>query len=183
MAKKIVKWDPENEFGPVGKTIEEILNHAGKLDVGTIIGAIQFQIIQKWKALGSTSVTDTEKRFCAVILLEAEVANGGFDQYFHNFGYEAQTALAGLKEMNAFELHCILERAMSIFDNGTVPQDAVTREAIIEKVHDKAISLWRMCDTKFYNCYQGRLEPIENMLLAYAKRKKTEFSFNSNLLT
>src|SRR5438067_1856780 len=92
----------EKQYGALGKTTEEILGHENASNAFTVLGALHWRIGQKAEARGERSLTDTERRLLAAYWVEAEVNNGGFDQYFFNSaGDNAGTALAGLKEMGA----------------------------------------------------------------------------------
>ncbi len=56
--------------------------------------------------------------FQAMWMLEGGVQNGGFDQFFHNYGLEyAQTALVGFKRIGAFDFVNVTEKAIAVFKN------------------------------------------------------------------
>jgi hypothetical protein len=52
----------------------------------------------------------------AMWMLEADVQNGGFDQFFHNYGLEyAKTAMAGFERIGANDLANLTEKAINTF--------------------------------------------------------------------
>jgi hypothetical protein len=86
-------------------------------------------------AEGFGGLSEKNKLYFAAVLLEGEVYNGGFDQYFHNssadyFAYAAR----GLDEMGAPECRRILETAKQlIFGAGDVPGTQAERFARVER--------------------------------------------------
>jgi len=68
--------------------------------------------------LGFDGLSETEKRYFAVGLLDGEVYNGGFDQFFFNSsGSYYSYAVLGLKEMDAVQSLQLLERAKQVIFN------------------------------------------------------------------
>jgi hypothetical protein len=56
--------------------------------------------------------------FQAMWILEGEVQNGGYDQFFLNNGLEyGQTALTGLKRIGATDFANLTEKAIEIYEN------------------------------------------------------------------
>lgn len=57
--------------------------------------------------------------FFAVHMLEAEVINGGFDQFFYNGGYEiySKLALIGLQNIGASKFEQLMEEAIEIHED------------------------------------------------------------------
>ena len=65
--------------------------------------------------LGYAGLSDAEKKYFAVGLLEGEVYNGGFDQYFFNSSSDYYSdAEIGLEEMGAVQSLSLLKRAKEI---------------------------------------------------------------------
>src|SRR5436305_14505300 len=92
-AQRAKKFDAyfEKQYGALGKTTEEILGHENATNAFEILGALHWRIGLKPEA----RLTDTERRLLAAYWVEAEVNNGGFDQYFFNSaGDNAEAALA-----------------------------------------------------------------------------------------
>jgi len=169
-ARKVDDWF-EKQYGALGKTTEEILSHESTTNAFEVLGALHWRIGQKADARGESSLTDTERKLLAAYWLEAEVNNGGFDQYFFNSaGDNAEAALAGLKEMGASGAAALLERAMAVFPGGKPPPDRFKRQDAMEKVANQSKPVWDKCVDEFYKLK----ESISDLSLTYAKQKRTE---------
>ncbi|MFN0069785.1 MAG: DMP19 family protein [Limisphaerales bacterium] len=169
-AKRMNDWY-EKQYGAFGKTAEAILSHDNGTNGFLLLGALHYRIEQKAKARGEDSLTDTERRLLAAFWVEAEVNNGGFDQYFFNSaGNNAETALAGLKEMDAVGAAALLERAMTVFPSGKPPADRFKRQEVMQQIAEMSEPLWDQCDKEFYNLKEN----VSQLAFAYAKKKKVE---------
>lgn len=84
---------------------------------------------------GFAGLSEEEKQYFAVGMLEGDVYNGGFDQYFYNSsGGYYKYALLGLKAMEAHQALELLQRAKQIlFDFDEVPEDTQTRRKILKQ--------------------------------------------------
>ena len=161
----------EKEYGSLGRRTDEILRHANSNSMNTVLGASNYRIGQKAEARGNSALTDTERKFCAIQSLEAEVNNGGFDQYFFNSaGGDAEMALAGLKEMGASSAAVLLERAMAVFPGSKPPSDRSQRWKVMDKIKAHSEPVWEKCDSEFYKLN----ESLGDLSLAYAIKKRTE---------
>jgi hypothetical protein len=172
-AQRAKKFDDyfEKQYGLLGKTTDEILAHENATNGFAVLGALHWRIGQKAEARGEHSLTDTERRLLAAYWVEAEVNNGGFDQYFFNSaGDNAEAALAGLKDMGAAGAGALLERAMAIFPGGKPPADRFKRQQAMEQIASQSKPVWNKCDDEFYKL----TESISDLSLAYAKKKRTE---------
>jgi hypothetical protein len=169
-AKELGGWF-EKEYGGMGKTMDEILGHETATNSFTVLGALHWRIGLKAEARGERSLTDTERRLLAAYWVEAEVNNGGFDQYFFNSaGDNAEVALAGLKDMGAAGAAALLERAMAVFPGGKPPADRFKRQGVMEQIASQSKAIWNKCDDEFYKLK----ESISDLSLAYAKKKRAE---------
>jgi hypothetical protein len=172
-AQRAKKFDDyfEKQYGALGKTTEEILSHENATNAFTVLGALHWRIGQKAEARGERSLTDTERRLLAAYWVEAEVNNGGFDQYFFNSaGDNAEAALAGLKEMGAAGAATLLEQSMAVFPGGKPPADRFRRQELMQQIAALSKPVWEKCDTEFYK----PRESISDLSLAYAKKKRAE---------
>jgi len=67
----------------------------------------------KYKAYGFSTLNEKEKATFTIWWLEAEVNNGGFQQYFWNSaGDHADVALKSLKKIGAYQTATLLEEAI-----------------------------------------------------------------------
>jgi len=157
----------EKQYGALGKTTEEILGHENATNAFTVLGALHYRIGQKAEA----RLTDTERRLLAAYWVEAEVNNGGFDQYFFNSaGDNAEAALAGLRDMGAAGAAGLLERAMAVFPGGKPPADRFKRHEVMEQIASQSKPVWSKCDDEFYKL----TERLSDLSLACAKKKRAE---------
>lgn len=165
-SKKVDDWS-DKRYGSFGKTTDEIFSHENSANSFDVLGALHWRIGQK----PETRLTDTERRLLAAYWLEAEVNNGGFDQYFFNSaGDNAETALAGLRDMGAAGAAGLLERAMAVFPGGKPPADRFKRQEVMQQIESQSKPVWSKCDDEFYK----RTERITDLSLAYAKKKRVE---------
>jgi hypothetical protein len=161
----------ERQYGALGKTTDEILSHENPTNGFSVLGALHWRIGQKVEARGESSLTDTERRLLAAYWVEAEVNNGGFDQYFFNSaGDNAEAALAGLKDMGAAGAAALLERAMAVFPGGKPPADRFKRQEVMQQIAAQSRPVWEKCDSEFYK----PKESIGDLSLAYAKKRRAE---------
>jgi len=76
-----------------------------------------------------TTLSDAERTYFTVCLLDGEVYNGGFDQFFSNssgaYYAEAASGLAELGALNALKI--LWEAAETIFGNDAPPKDRAKR--------------------------------------------------------
>jgi Domain of unknown function (DUF4375) len=161
----------EKEYGALGKTADEILSRENPTNGSTVLGALHWRIGQKADSKGEPSLSDTERRMLAVLGVEAEVNNGGFDQYFFNStGDNAEVALVGLKEMGATATAELLERAMAVFPGSKPPADRFKRQELMQRIAAQSEPVWEKCDNEFYK----PKESLSDLSLAYARKKRSE---------
>lgn len=102
--------------------------------------------------LGYNSLAAAEKKYFAVALLEGDVFNGGFHQYFFNSsGSYYKDACAGLEEMGALQTLNLLERAKQIvFGFASVPPDTSKRRSLLQRcTNDSTSSRLEVLDQMF----------------------------------
>ena len=98
-----------------------------------------------------------ERVFFAAQLLEQEVNNGGFDQYFSNSsGNLANEIVAAFREIGAPKTAAICEKALSVF-HGSVPTDWDVRQDLLEELD--CGDVWDECDDAFYE-YEENLDAL-----------------------
>jgi len=92
-------------------------------------------------------------------VLEGEVNNGGFDQYFYNSaGDKTSEAIQALEIVGAFQMAEIVKKAAQMFPSGMPPKDRFERQAILLKLYPKA-EAFRDLDEKFYD-YPDKLADL-----------------------
>jgi len=157
------------EYGPLGKTTDQILGHEKTREPATIVGALVYRI----RAKPAERLSAVEKRLLAVADLRDEVNNGGFQQYFSNAaGNQYAMALQAYREMGAAQLTKVLQRALTVFP-GSKPSAALdARQKTIEKIRKRADAIWGSCDDEFYLRDEGFAE----FALAYAKKYRAQIN-------
>ncbi len=118
------------------------------------------------------NLNEAEKTFLYVEILEAEINNGGFDQYFFNSSgdYSIET-LEALKKIRAFKTAKIVEEAFKEFPENPIPKNNEKRRELLENINDNTSEKWNELEDKFY-LYE---ENIGGLLLEYVKKNKSEF--------
>jgi hypothetical protein len=107
------------------------------------------------------NLNEAEKTFLYVEILEAEINNGGFDQYFFNSsGDHANEALESLKKIGALKTA-----------ENPIPKDNEKRREILENIDPQTSEKWNELEDKFY-LYE---ENIGGLALKYVRQNKTQF--------
>jgi hypothetical protein len=95
-------------------------------------------------------LTNPQKLLYYVVIIEKEIYNGGFNQYFFNSsGNDSEEALNGLIEIKAEKSAVIVKQAFDLWPNETVPKDRYTRQELLEDVEIYANASWDKLDDEF----------------------------------
>jgi hypothetical protein len=105
---------------------------------------------------GFHSLSDPEKLFFAAGLVELEVNNGGFEQYFFNSSAQYYDyALQALREMDAESTILLLDRAkQSLFPSGEMPLDTGARRELMAARSEPSSEIEEL-DTSFFTDPDG----------------------------
>ncbi|WP_298521191.1 DMP19 family protein [uncultured Kordia sp.] len=118
------------------------------------------------------SLNDYEKNVLFIGMLEREVNNGGFDQYFFNSSGEyAHETLTALKDINAPKMAAILHQAIKIFPTVPIPKNAEARRECMEKISETITDNWDSLDNEFYQYPENLTE----LSIEYVKNNKSKF--------
>lgn len=118
------------------------------------------------------SLNEFEKNVLFIEMLEGQVNNGGFDQYFFNSSGEyAHETLIALKEINAPKMADILNNAIITFPNSTIPKDTETRRELMEELPESISEKWDDLDNQFYEYPEN----LAGLVIEYVKKNKGEF--------
>ncbi|MCC5786127.1 MAG: DMP19 family protein [Phycisphaerales bacterium] len=116
-------------------------------------------------------LSEPRRVFYAVYWLEAEVNNGGFDQYYINSPSDAASQVPGmLREIGMNDLAELVERANAVFPKGP-PRSREARLAQMEKLGDAASGKWGEIDDEFFD----RNYTCHGPLLDYVRRNEQQF--------
>jgi uncharacterized membrane protein YhaH (DUF805 family) len=117
-------------------------------------------------------LSQAEKNFVWIELLEAEVNNGGFSQYFVNSsGDNALETELALQEIGSTEFYGLLKSAIDCFPNRDVPKDRALREDLVDQLPESVTEEWENLDSRFYECK----EDLADLLVQYVQAHGSEF--------
>jgi hypothetical protein len=118
-----------------------------------------------------SDLTVPEQVFVAVWTLEADVNNGGFDQYYLNSsGDYAWHAPAALRAIGAEKTAAIAEQANAPFGPDGPPSDHDARQAARDGFPEEVDDLWDDCDQAFY----AYPDDLTTLLSAYVRSHSSE---------
>ena len=118
------------------------------------------------------SLNKYEKTVLFIEMLEGEVNNGGFDQYFFNSSGEyAHETLDALERIKATKTADILNEAIRSFPLLPVPKCTGTRRELLEDLPESVSGKWEDLDDEFYE----HSESLEGLIIDYVKRNKENF--------
>ena len=117
------------------------------------------------------SLNNCEKTFIYVDVLEHNVTNGGFIQFFFNSsGQFTHEVFHAYMEIKAEKTIDILTEAIHLFPEVPVPKNLRIRQEILMK-KDSNIDLWDALDTEFYKCE----DDIIQLTLNYVRKNLSQF--------
>jgi hypothetical protein len=155
----------EREYGPLGKTTEQILANEKTYEAVTVVGALVYRI----RAKPTERLSAIERRLLAVYGLKEEVDNGCFNLYFAGpLGDGSALALQGLRDMGATQIAKPVQKAVAVFPGGKPPSDHDKRVKVMETIKRRSQGVWGGCDDEFYL----REEALADLALAYAKKNR-----------
>lgn len=102
-------------------------------------------------------------------VLEVEINNGGFNQYFFNpSGNYSLETLQALKLINANKTSLIHEKAISIFPNSIVPKNRAVRQELLDEIleDEKKNGILNDADDDFYKYEDDLLELNYSFIIA-----------------
>ncbi|MGK0420401.1 MAG: hypothetical protein ACJAT9_000059 [Polaribacter sp.] len=118
-----------------------------------------------------SNLNEFEKTFIYIDVLEDNVTNGGFIQFFFNssgqFAHEIFHAYLAIKAETTID---ILTKAIHLFPEMPVPKDARIRQQIL-MAKDSNIDLWDTLDAEFYK-YEDN---IVQLTLNYVRENISHF--------
>ena len=105
-----------------------------------------------------SNLNDKEKVFMSMALLEQEVNNGGFDQYFFNLGGIYNDILVSSAEaIKAYDIAKICKKALAVYAEHSEQEDN------IEELGE------------YDNAFYKSKDPISELCVKYAKENKEYF--------
>lgn len=105
-------------------------------------------------------------------ILDAEIVNGGLQQYFSNSsGRFAHETLSALLELGASQSAKLLRQAIHLFPRKRVPEDFEERN---ERLHEIDSDLFDALDTSYYTLAEEGTEDLSELVLAFMKRHRRD---------
>jgi uncharacterized protein DUF4375 len=96
-------------------------------------------------------LTEPERTFVSIWTLEADVNNGGFDQYYLNSaGDHAHDAPRALRAIGAAAMAAVVEEANAVFGDDGPPADRDARLRALDALGPDAQERWNALDDRFY---------------------------------
>jgi hypothetical protein len=124
-----------------------------------------------WKKTESSddnfsNLTEPERVFIFVEMLEGQINNGGFDQFFFNSsGDYTYKIVSAYETIKAFKTTDLIKNAIKLFPVLPVSKDTKTRRRILQYLDERISEEWDKLDSKFYE-YE---ENIVDLLIEYMK--------------
>ncbi len=123
-------------------------------------------------AHGVNSLSPAERVFLCVWNLEAEVNNGGFEQFYINSaGDNALETPSALREIGATQTAALAEAANNVFRPQGPPTDREARAQALARLGATATDALKALDAKFYE-YPDNLEEL---LRQFVERNRDDF--------
>ncbi len=118
------------------------------------------KLATKERSGGLGSLTPAEQTFHLVWWFEAELNNGGFDQFFFNStGNNAAQTIAALETIGASKCARIVQRACALFPNSMPSQDRDARQNELFSITDDNEEAFEKLDAEFYQ-YPDPIGPL-----------------------
>lgn len=119
-------------------------------------------IDRKVKDNDLVTLNEKENIIYSIAILEQEVNNGGFNQYFFNSSGElALLTLVSLEKVKATKTKGLLEEAIQVAFNGDIPNDWNKRQEKLLTLDESQTSRLHALDQEFYK-YKDNITQMVN---------------------
>jgi hypothetical protein len=117
-------------------------------------------------------LTPGQRGLVALLLTDAEIQNGGFDQFFWNSSGElADEALAGTRLFGATRYESILRYATAVYPDGEIPERRSSRQRLLDRHVPDAVL--RELDERWFATWER--DPLDAYVVQYVRRHPDEF--------
>ena len=124
--------------------------------------------LEKYFKNGKGSLDEDIREIVAVWLLDSEVNNGGFDQFYWNpAGEFALDAVEGLESIGAYQKASILDAANSEFPGGMPSENRIKRQEELDVIVNSESSKLGSLDIEYFKCK----EDIVDLLASYFRNE------------
>jgi hypothetical protein len=133
-----------------------------------VIEAIDERIL----SVGEAALTEPERYYRAIYILEGETSNGSFHQYLWNSPPEwPREALAALRAVGADQMASFLDAALDLLPNRTLPEDREERGKALDALGEaKLAELDKLSDR-----FSDYPEDLHGLVDAYVKAHDAQF--------
>ncbi|MDQ7961302.1 DMP19 family protein [Flavobacterium lindanitolerans] len=153
------------------KKITEILNQENEEEIILQIGEIIWHKLD-YNYENISNLSEVEKTFVFVDILEGQVNNGGFDQFFFNSsGDYTYEVLKAYENIGAYKTAKLIYEAIRIFPQNPISKDTQTRREIMKSLNEGISEKWDQLDDTFYE-YEDN---IIKLLVEYFKENNKQF--------
>jgi hypothetical protein len=119
-----------------------------------------------------TRATPGQSAIYALLWTDAEVNNGGFEQFFFNSsGSLIDEAIEGAELVGASGNASILREAAEVFADGDVPENRETRSRILDELSEESREKLLQFDDRWFDLDRK----LERKMLAYVREYPNEF--------
>lgn len=140
-------------------------------DSTDMIFELSYGIADKIQKKGFESLSHPEQVLYYVYWLEAEINNGGFEQYFGNSsGDYALDTPAALAEIGAHHTANLVKRAINLFPDGSPSRDREQRNDQLDSLDEDALAEFENLDSEFYEY----LDPLGELQVEYMIKNKDQ---------
>jgi hypothetical protein len=143
--------------GPPAHALEKQSDETGEvIEVSNLV-------LASARERGFEHLTETEQVIVTVWEVEAEVNNGGFDQYYFNSSFDPRFAPSALEKIGAPKMAAIVSRANAVFGPEGPARDRFVRQEKLEQLGESKKELLNKLDNEFY----GYPEPLTTLMHRY----------------
>lgn len=120
-----------------------------------------------WK-VDFEDLSDAERVFVAIWELEAQVNNGGFDQYYYNSSGDTAFAVVGaLENIGARQMAAIVRQANAVFPDGQPSSTQEKRHQQLDALSDESKAVWKQLDENFFDYPDDLTELLYDFVQKY----------------
>lgn len=137
-----------------------------------LLGKIISHILDRVEAEGVDALSGPERTVYMAYFMDAEVHNGGFDQYFFNSqGNHAAETIDALEAVGASRSANQLRRARALFKPEAPSPDRDVRWAQMDRIPKATREQWNAMDEAYY----ASGENVTNLICAYVRAHPESF--------
>jgi len=150
--------------------IEEILEIGDKYELISELNDLLHDKVKDYDNL--KGLNEYERNVLCIQIIEDQVNNGGFSQYFYNSSgsltYEGIEALSDIKAINMLDL---FKRAAQLFPNQPISKNTDLRRKQMLNISEEITNAWNQLDIEFYK-YP---DDLMTLTIEYVKSNKSHF--------